>query len=381
MADYTSIDWQTITFSAGQTAFGTYDAQPSFVTQSNKVVKYVARSLGWPIMDIQITPTHVFTAFQSAAMKYTAIVNQVTISDNLLAAYGQARDQDLTKVGIYGNLQSVFQISSMYGQQSTLRQSLKNTIYTASIDIQIGRQQYDLSECIPQYTASNVQILQVYHYPSLYRTAMMDPMINPGFNISSVMNEFGGVYASNARLIIMPIFETLLKMQTLQLTDTIRRSNYGFEIRKNKIIFYPPPLRDVDISIDYMLKSDKYQSGKKRGDVVTNIANYPILSNLPYSDINTVGRNWIYRYALALVKQILGLIRGKYTSIPYTETQGSLDGQTLRNEAIQQQDKLVEELKSVLQQSTMHRMIEKKSNIADNLQIINAKVPLRIWIA
>jgi hypothetical protein len=44
---------------------------------------------------------------------------------------------------------------------------------------------------------------------------MMDPMINPGFNISSVMNEFGGVYASNARLIIMPIFETLLKMQTL----------------------------------------------------------------------------------------------------------------------------------------------------------------------
>jgi|GEM_PF-2906981 len=62
----------------------------------------------------------------------------------------------------------------------------------------------------------------------MYNTAVFDPMINPGFNMASVMMEFGGVYASNARLVIMPLFETLLKMQALELNQQIRRSKYGF---------------------------------------------------------------------------------------------------------------------------------------------------------
>lgn len=387
MTNTSSIDWYSVTYSVSNSAaFGYYDSDDIYIAQSQRVLKYVVRSLGWPMMEIQLLPQHIFTSFQSAIMKYTAIVNEVTISDNILSAYGQDADTDLTKAGIYGNLSSIFQISEMYGQESTIRQSLHNEIYTASINVIPGKQQYDLSECIPAYTNSNVQILEVYHFPQLYRTAMMDPMINPGFNMASVMNEFGGVYQSNARLIIMPIYETLLKMQTLQLTDQIRRSHFGFELRKNKIVLLPTPKRDVDVIIQYILKTDKYQNSivtksAKGGDVINSVATYPILSNLPYNDINTVGRNWIYKYTLALSKQILGLIRSKYSTIPYAQGQTSLDGQTLRGEAIMQQDKLVDSLRAMLDESTMHRLVQKKLSIAQNTQNLISKVPLRIWIA
>lgn len=374
------IDWYAVTYSAGSSsAFGVYDSDPVYVTQSQRLIKYVVRSLGWPVMQIQILPDHVFTAFESAIMKYTAIVNQVVISDNMLNVYGQSPDADLTKAGIYGNLSSIIQISSMYGQEAIIRQSLHTEIYTATVSVETNKQQYDLSECIPHYTNSNVQLLQVYHFPRLYRTAMLDPMVNPGFNMASVMTQFGGVYQSNARLIIMPVFETLLKLQTLQLTDTIRRSHFGFELRKNKLILMPTPTLGQDVLIDYVLRSDKYDNSV-RPNVVNSIANYPILTNLPYRDINTVGRTWIYRYTLALVKQILGLVRSKYSAIPYPQGQQTLDGQTLRNEAVAEQERLVQQLKLILEQTTMHRLIEKKREMSENLQIINSKIPLRIYI-
>ncbi len=375
-----NIDWYNTTFSAGiSTAFGEFDQDPEFVTDSTKVLRYVVRSLGYPSMQLQIYPEHIFTAFESATMKYSTIVNEYKISDNLLNVYGQDPSQDLSKASIMGSLNAIFEISSMYGQQAIIRNSLNTEIYTTSIKVKAGIQEYNLADYIPQYTNSNVQILQIYHYPRMYNTAVFDPMINPGFNMASVMMEFGGVYASNARLVIMPIFETLLKMQTLELTQQIRRSHFGFQIRKNKIIFYPTPNDDTDIMIDYILKSDKFANSIK-DDTINNVSNFPIKNYLKYSDINTPGRNWIQRFTLALTKQILGIVRSKYSTVPYPQGDTSLDGETLRQEAVTEQDKLIEELKIMLQESSMSKLIQKKKDIAQNLQIINSKVPSRIFI-
>jgi hypothetical protein len=156
----TAIDWYNSTFSAGaSTAFGEFDSDPQFVTDSTKVLKYIVRSLGYPSMQLEIYPEHIFTAFESATMKYSTIVNEYKITDNLLNVYGQYPSQDLTKAGIYGNLSTIFEISAMYGQEAIIRNSLHTEIYTASIDIIAGQQEYDLTQCIPQYTNSNVQIL------------------------------------------------------------------------------------------------------------------------------------------------------------------------------------------------------------------------------
>ena len=374
------IDWYNVTFSAsGSTAFQEFDSDAQFVTDSIKVLRYVVRSLGYPSMQLQIYPEHVFTAFECATMKYSTIVNEYKISDNMLNVYGQDPTQDLSKAGIYGNLNSVFELSSMYGQQAIIRNSLHTEIYTTSITINSGQQQYNLTDFIPQYTNSNIQILQIYHYPAMYNTAVFDPMINPGFNMASVMNQFGGVYASNARLVVMPLFETLLKMQALELSQQIRRSHYGFELRKNKVLFFPVPNTDGMVCVDYILKSDKY-SNSIRHNTINNVSNFPIKSHLTYSDINMPGRNWIQRFTLALTKQILGTIRSKYATVPYPEGDTSLDGDALKLQATTEQDKLIEQLKLVLEQSSMNKLMYKKIDMAQNLQIINSKVPTRIFI-
>jgi hypothetical protein len=99
----------------------------------------------------------------------------------------------------------------------------------------------------------------------------------------------------------MPLFETMLKMQALELTQQIRRSHYGFELRKNKVLFFPVPNTDGMVCVDYILKSDKY-SNSIRHNTINNVSNFPIKSHLTYSDINMPGRNWIQRFTLALTK-------------------------------------------------------------------------------
>lgn len=373
------MEWENVTFSAGNsTAFGIYDNQQSFVTDSVKIIKYVIRSLGYPTTAIQLTPQHIMTSLQSATMKYSTLVNQSKIGDNMLNVIGGNPNDDLTKAAIYQNMGSVFQISQLYAQQSIIRNSLHVPIYSSSIKLQSGIQQYDLSQVIPHYTNSNVQILQIYYYPRTHTNYGFDANM-PGFNLGSVMSQFGGTYYQTSKTIIMPVFQTLLRMQAVQLSQQVRRANFGFQLRHNKILFYPRPTQQQFITVQYILKTDKYANSIK-SNVINNISNFPINTHIRYTDINMPGRNWIQRYTLALSKQILGVIRSKYSSIPYPQGETSLDGDTLRAQSSAQKEALIQQLKGVLQQTSMSRLIQKKKDMSQNLQTINSKVPLRIYI-
>ena len=296
----------------------------------------------------------------------------------MLNVIGGNPNDDLTKAAIYQNMGSVFQISQLYAQQSIIRNSLHVPIYSSSIKLQSGIQQYDLSQVIPHYTNSNVQILQIYYYPRTHTNYGFDANM-PGFNLGSVMSQFGGTYYQTSKTIIMPVFQTLLRMQAVQLSQQVRRANFGFQLRHNKILFYPRPTQQQFITVQYILKTDKYANSIK-SNVINNISNFPINTHIRYTDINMPGRNWIQRYTLALSKQILGVIRSKYSSIPYPQGETSLDGDTLRAQSSAQKEALIQQLKGVLQQTSMSRLIQKKKDMSQNLQTINSKVPLRIYI-
>lgn len=376
------IKWEQLTFVTGSyTSFGIYDDDPQFQKDAVKVAKYVLRTLGYPIVQIQLAPQHIFTAFETAIMKYTSIVNEYKITDHLLNVYGGDPTNDLTRAAIYENLSSTFRISSVYAQQGYIYNTLHLPVYTTSIDIIAGQQQYDLTKYIPQYTSSyEVQFLQIYYKPNLYNfLTPYDSLVFPGFgsNIGNAMLDFGGVYANNAKLLILPLFQGILNIQQLQMIRQMRTSNVSFWIRGNTILFTPTPQHNSKVYIDYILRSDKEKNCiNQNQNVINNISNFPINDYIKYSEINIPGRNWIQRYTLALSKQILGTIRSKYSNIPYPEGEVSLDGEILRQEAVTEQDKLVEELKSILQQSTMTRLIQKKKDMAQNIQDINSKIPI-----
>ena len=48
-----------------------------------------------------------------------------------------------------------------------------------------------------------------------------------------------------------------------------------------------------------------------------------------YATINDVGKQWIRKYTLALAKEMLGYIRGKYSTLPIPNSEITLNGADL----------------------------------------------------
>ena len=99
-----------------------------------------------------------------------------------------------------------------------------------------------------------------------------------------------------------------------------------------------------------------------------------------YSNINDVGKQWIRKYGLALVKELLGIIRSKYGTIPIPNADTTLDGDTLRSEASAEKEALISQLREDLEASSRKQMMENDSEEATRLQEKLNKVPLPIFV-
>lgn len=62
------------------------------------------------------------------------------------------------------------------------------------------------------------------------------------------------------------------------------------------------------------------------------------------STISPFYKQWLQKYSLALAKKILGTTRGKFSTVPGPGGGATLDGQTLRDEAVQEIETLKEQL-------------------------------------
>ena len=95
-------------------------------------------------------------------------------------------------------------------------------------------------------------------------------------------------------------------------------------------------------------------------NVVSDYSNVPY-NNMQYKHINDVGKQWVRKYGLALTKELLGLIRSKYGSIPVPNAETTLDGDTLRSEATTEKEFLVTQLRENLEASSRKMMLEADS--------------------
>ena len=70
--------------------------------------------------------------------------------------------------------------------------------------------------------------------------------------------------------------------------------------------------------------------------------------NIPYENINSIGKQWIRRFALALCKETLGQVRSKFGTVPIPGESVTLNGAALLSEGKDEQEKLRAELKETL---------------------------------
>jgi len=172
-------------------------------------------------------------------------------------------------------------------------------------------------------------------------------------------------------------------MQAIEFNDQMRKSAYTFELRNNKLRIFPNPTSTYKLYFEYILKADRDDPTQtahgETSNVVSDFSNVPY-DNMQYQFINDVGKQWIRKYGLALSKELLGMIRGKYGSIPVPGAETTMDGDTLRGEASAEKEALITQLRENLEASSRKMMLEADSDEATRLQEKLSKVPLPIYI-
>ena len=383
------IIWQgSSSFASGQTPYGFYDSDTQFSGSSNnsvdKFADWAARRLGHPIMSVELQSGSFYACYEEAITEYSAQVNQFNIKDNLLHLTGQATGSNITHKRVTPTLgRSVF-LSKQYGTEAGVGGDVP--YYSGSISVISGSQTYDLNSLYADVSESGaaIEIKRVYHEATPAMQRFFDPYATTGYGTLNTVEGFGfGNYSPAVSFTLMPLFEDLLRVQAIELNDSIRKSSYSFALQNNKLRIFPDPEEDQTLWFEYVKTADRDNpliteySGST--DVVSDYSNVPY-DNMEYKFINDVGKQWIRKYALALCKELLGMIRSKYGSIPIPNAETTLDGDTLRSEAAAEKEVLVTQLREMLEQTSRRALLEADKDEAEFLQEKLQKVPYPIYI-
>jgi len=369
---------------SGNTPFGLYDNDSTFQSDSPKFAKWCAQRLGYPIMSVELQDIQFYTCFEESITEYSAQVNQFNIRENLLSLRGQATGSSVTHKNVTPNLAGNIRIAEQYGTEAGVGGTVDYK--SGSISVGSGSQVYDLNAlwASPSESGEAIEIRKVYYESTPAVTRYFDPYAGTGAGSYNMLDGFGwGGMTPAVQFMMMPMYADLLRIQAIEFNDQIRKSAHTFELRNNKIRIFPNPTTSYKLWFEYIVKSDRDTPLQTRygetADRVSDYSNVPY-DNMQYQFINDVGKQWVRKYGLALSKELLGMVRSKYGSIPVPNAETTLDGDTLRGEASAEKESLVTELRENLEAASRKMMLEADSDEATRLQEKLQKVPLPIYI-
>lgn len=369
-------------FSQGDTPFGFFDSDTQFQLDADTSTDWCAKRLGYPLVDIELQAVNFYACFEEAVNEYGTQVYNFQIINNFQTLEGNSTGSNFNNQVITPNLGGMVNISEQYGNE-TDGAGGDYELQSGTLDVKTGTQKYDLLSAASSSISGSeaVYIKRIYHYAPSAINRYFDPYAGTGTGIQSLMQSFGfGNFSPGVNFMLMPMFFDVLKLQAIELNDTIRKSGYHFNIENNRYLkLFPIPNRDYKLHFEYVLKSVANNPIKTPGGKISDISNVPY-TNPTYSYINQPGKQWIRKYMLALAKEMLGSIRGKYQSIPIPGETTTLDYTRLLSEAAAEKAALIEELKAVLEETTRLKQLERKNQEAQQTQETFYKVPYHIYI-
>lgn len=373
------------TFAAGQTPFGFYDSDATFTAEADKVAKFCAIRLGYPLMDVELNSGSFYACFEEAVTIYGNEIYQAQAVQNYLSLEGGSTSTTLNEAVLSPSLQNIIRIADGYGTEAGVGGTV--TKYTGSITLTPGQQEYDLNQwAVDHDIQGRIEIVKVFYQapPAIMR--YFDPYTGTGTGIQSLMDAFDfGSYSPGVNFLLMPTSFDVLKVQAIEFNDQIRKSAYSFEIVNNHLKLFPIPTRAGNIWFEYYQINEKQyldDSANTPGGVggsISNISNVPY-ENPSYGAINSIGRQWIYRYALALAKELLAYVRGKYTTVPVPGSEATLNQQDLLADARAEKEALITHLREILESTSKVSQLERKSQEAGYLQDTLKQVPMVIFV-
>ena len=371
------------------TPFGFYDAEGDFITEADNMVTFIKRKMGDDILSVELTKKQIFGAFEEAVLEYSSILNQFQAKSQLVNYLGfptgsaEKPHMETNSQEKYprDNLEYLTRFAEPYAMEAGIGGSYNTT--SGSIELTGGQQDYDIYTGLKNADGSlvfndakgKIKIVEVFHFnpQAAYRFFDTTSAIN------YLNNEFSfESFTPETIFYVLPVFEDILRAGQLDLSNRVRRSNYSYRVEGTKIRLFPCPSgRNLKLWLRVRQYPDPNSPSYKDATIfgVSNMGNLPF-GNIEYNKINSIGRQWIRQFTVALSREILGLIRSKFGSIPVPGAEVTLNGTDLISQGREDKDKLITTLREMLDTMTYDKLIEMQATRAENMNKQLKYVPM-----
>jgi len=390
--------------------FGVYASSAAFVSGATDQVAYTYKKLGGDVLDIELTEGNIYSAYEEAVLEYSYLIN-LHQSKNSLASLLGAATASFDQFGqiTAGHALSGSNVELKYprfdygyvrkvSDRMITETGLGGTvpIYSASIARVAGLQDYDLQVLISSSAATDTTV------PYFGKVADKRVVIRKvffktpramwrfygyygGFSVVGNMRTYGQ-YADDSTFEIIPTWQN--KLQAMAYEDALwtRISHYSYEIRDNVLRIFPRPVstspKNFWVQFTIMDELEPWETGDRGQTGIDGINNMNTLpfQNIPYENINSIGKQWIRRFALALTKEVLGQVRGKFAVVPIPGESVTLNAAELLSQAKTEQDLLRDELKQILDEITYEQLGTTVSSLEDSATKVLQNVPVGILV-
>lgn len=370
----------------------------TFISASERKALYtrIFHRLGAPIREIELVDEQLDSLLLDAIEDYSKFINEWLVEQQWGAVAGLNVDSADIGFGLMTkSLDFSRSFSFAYSKQVGLGTNspagdsweLKNDFVTLSAHTQ--------TYVIP----ANREVNEV-----LWTTP---PMIGNGYDpLNSngwAATEFGWSFGGQTAGYVQPMFSTLLVGQDAAAKNKIIKSELSYKITglatgEKLLHLYPTPggnfmplgnklfSKDVEgYKVWYWYyetnSRNKNKCKKANPDVIKTFNDVPT-DNLTWVDLNDSSKTWVRNYLLALAKETLGKVRGKYSGqLNVTDVSLTLDYADLASEAITEKAELRTELAARLDKLTYNAVLEREATQAQNLNNILKFIPLnpQMW--
>ena len=370
------------------TPFGFFDSELAFQAEADSITTFVKRKLGDDILSVELTKKQIWACLEESALEYSSIINQYQAKSQLANLLGgptgslDGVEQKFPRE----NLEFMLRRAEPYSMEAGLGGSYN--MLSGSISLKKGQQDYDLYtdlkdgsdtplfDNVANNPKTKMKVMEVFHFSpqAAYRffdTTSAVNYLNNEFSFES--------FTPETVFYVLPVFEDVLRGGMLDMSSRVRRSNYSYKITGTKIRIFPTPVvsspQNLFIRVHFSPDPLNPSFSDASIDGISNLSNIPY-GRLEYGRINSIGRQWIRQYSLALSRELLGMIRSKFSSVPIPGADLQLNGSDLISQGREDKENLKTKLSEMLEEMTYDKMLESEAAAAENLQRILKQIPM-----
>lgn len=370
------------------TPFGFFDTDADFQKECDSIVYFVKRKLGDDILSVELTKKQIWACLEESFLEYSSIINQYQAKSQLANLLGgstgslDGSEQRFPRE----NLEFMLRRAEPYSMEAGLGGSYD--MLSGSISLEKNRQDYNLytelkdgnGNTLFDNAANNpkskLKVMEVFHFSGQASYRFFDTTSA----VNYLNNEFSfESFTPETVFYVLPVFEDVLRGGQMDMSQRVRKSNYSYKITGRNLRIYPVPTQDdpKDLWVKVHFSPDPMNPSFNDASItgISNLSNIPY-GRLDFNKVNSIGRQWVRQYCLALARELLGLIRSKFSSVPIPGADLQLNGADLVSQGREDREGLKTKLTEMLEELTYSKMLEDEASASENLTRILKGIPV-----